>query len=321
MPWGDWRGFWLRFVIDGPDPRFLLFFFLPLVPVFWLFPRRHIRLGVVLTSFVFIAYVFGVAFLLFWVALCGVFYLLSERYAVDPATTGQAAVESLGRGGRVHHVVVPDLAGNPNRFTLYTSVNDWLYNHAPWLFPLGARPFSWEAFHVRYVKAMDEPLTANLIAQQTAQMAALAATPDRRNGGLAADVRAGHPHDSHDPLLLGDQARHNPARAAHVLQLPGVQQLRPRSGSGADRAPSRISTRASIAATIAARPRDMLYGLYRIGEGLLKNLVCLIFLAVPMVESAKQLYWAPQAIKSYAVLFFSVHFQVIVLYLYFSGLL
>ena len=317
VPWGDWRGFWLRFVIDGPDPRFLLFFFLPLVPVFWLFPRRHIRLGVVLTSFVFIAYVFGVAFLLFWVALCGVFYLLSERYAVDLQRR-----DKLRWNPSVVVVVCITLwyliSLDPNRFTLYTSVNDWLYNHAPWLFPLGARPFSWEAFHVRYVKAMDEPLTANLIAQQTAQMAAspprlivaMAVSP-QTCGLVILTIRMIHYFSE---IKRGTIPRERRTffnflafnSFAPVLAQGPIERFKD-FDEGIDRCHDRRTA------------RDMLYGLYRIGEGLLKNLVCLIFLAVPMVESAKQLYWAPQAIKSYAVLFFSVHFQVIVLYLYFSG--
>lgn len=143
-PWADWRDFWARQLLDD---RFMVVYFLPLLPVLMAFPRAYLRHGIVLTALVFLGYVFGVAYPLLWLLTCVAFYALAERFAYDL------------RSGRVPRWWPPLAAGLLiggwflgtmllRKAALPTELNAWLFEHLPWLFPLGARPFTWEPYWI-----------------------------------------------------------------------------------------------------------------------------------------------------------------------------
>lgn len=139
-PWTDWHGFWLTRIFDD---RFLIMYFLPLLPVLLLVPPRRLRHAIVITCLVFMAYVFGVLWAGLWLLTCVVFFHLSERLALEfrrkdvlPIGPPLAAWAIFG-GWYVLMMVLDDLK-------LPIELNLWLHEHVPWIFPLGARGGWWE---------------------------------------------------------------------------------------------------------------------------------------------------------------------------------
>ncbi len=138
--WFDWRGFWLGQICDD---RFVVCYFLVLVPLLLLTPRAWYRHALVLTGLLFVGYIFGALYLLVWLASCMAFYLLGEHFArahqgehlprAEPAIVVGVIIVSWYVGSMVlDEVLLPD------------AWNVWLHTHAPWVFPLGSRGFSWE---------------------------------------------------------------------------------------------------------------------------------------------------------------------------------
>ncbi len=139
-PWRDWRGFWLGDVLDD---RFVVVYFLPLLPVLLLAPFRRLRLAIVLTGLSFLAYVVGLLYAGLWLLTCVVFYRVGERFAVEcrrtdvwPMGPPLAAIAIIG-GWYAATMALHELRLPP-------AWNDWLFRHAPWIFPLGARGLRWE---------------------------------------------------------------------------------------------------------------------------------------------------------------------------------
>lgn len=139
-PWADWRGFWLAKVFDD---RFVVIWFLPLVLVLLLAPRRYVREAVILTGLVFIAYLFGVAYAAFWVLLCVLLHRFAEHYAHEAARTD---VWRYGPTlGAIFVIVVGFLGTQLLKFIpLPSALNAGLLNHVPWFFPYGWRGAPWE---------------------------------------------------------------------------------------------------------------------------------------------------------------------------------
>ncbi len=136
----DWRDFWLAKIFDD---RFLVAWFLPLVPILLLFPRRHLRAGIILSSGVFIGYVFGLAHLTLWLLMAIGLYYFSEVYARECRRTDVLKIgPPLAAVAIILGVYVGTLV---IRFVqLPRELNDWLLAHCPYLFPLGARGLVWE---------------------------------------------------------------------------------------------------------------------------------------------------------------------------------
>jgi D-alanyl-lipoteichoic acid acyltransferase DltB (MBOAT superfamily) len=145
LPWQDawltnWRDFWLSRVLDE---RFVVVWFLPLLPILALLRRDRLRLGVVLTGLVFLGYLCGVAWAVAWLITGLLFFRLSESFAreskrtdVLPIGPPLAAIAIVG--GWYFAVMLLDKAALP------PDVNAWLFAHARWLYPLGARQLAWE---------------------------------------------------------------------------------------------------------------------------------------------------------------------------------
>ncbi len=299
--WWDWHGFWQQSVLNWLDPRFLICFFLPLVPVLWLFPRRHFRLGIVLTSFVFLAYVFGFLFVPVWLGVCAAFYRLSERFAIEAKRTDVwrwgpplAAIGIIS----FWYVLFLGLC----RIVVPMEVDAWLFEHAPWLYPLGARPFSWEAVHLRY--------EGGLGANSPRLMDAVFFSP-QTCGLVILTIRMMHYFSELKRDTIPKERRTFLNFLAFNSFAPVLPQGPIERFAEFDERAERCFERRSA--------RDMAAGVYRIGLGLVKNLVCAVYLAPPVMELVDKYKHAPDKILSYTTLFVAMHLGTWALYLYFSG--
>lgn len=154
----QWRDFWARQVLDD---RYLVCYFLPLVPVLLLFPARWFRQGIVLTGLAFMVYVFGVVYAIFWVVTCYAFYRLSERFVHEAKRTD---VLKIGPPLAVISIITGWylLVQGVQHIRLPLAFNGWLVSHVPWVFPLGAREFGWEPFFRGVVGHGDDGRPAQL---------------------------------------------------------------------------------------------------------------------------------------------------------------
>ncbi len=152
--WDQWREFWLAQIFDE---RFVVLWFLPLLPLLLLTAGRNLRLAIVATGLIFLGYTFGVAYAGFWLLNAIAFYYLAEWFARECRRTDiwpKAPVvgATLIVGG--WHVVTMLL----HEIELPGSVTAWLYTHARWIFPLGTRGLTWEPrFDLMYEEAVDGP--------------------------------------------------------------------------------------------------------------------------------------------------------------------
>lgn len=139
-PWGEVGDFWLGRILDD---RFIVIYFLPLVVGLRLVPARRLRPALVIAGCAFITYLFGVLYAGLWLLTCIAFYHLAERFALECRRTDvwkygpPVAMAAIVGGWYVvtmvlHNVRLPGPAA------------DWLFEHVPWIFPLGARGWSWE---------------------------------------------------------------------------------------------------------------------------------------------------------------------------------
>ncbi|MEW6199409.1 MAG: MBOAT family O-acyltransferase [Planctomycetota bacterium] len=139
-PWGDVRDFWLGRILDD---RFLVIYFLPLMFVLRPVPIRWLRLAIIVTSFAFITYLFGILYAGLWLLTCVGLFHLAERFAIECRRTDvwkygpPLAVGAIVGGWYVvtmslHNVRLPEHVGN------------WLFEDLRWIYPLGARGWAWE---------------------------------------------------------------------------------------------------------------------------------------------------------------------------------
>ncbi len=144
--WRDGRGYWLQHIFDD---RYLVTYFLPLVPILLLFSRRRLRVGIILTGVVFMAYVFGALYPLFWLSMCVAFHKLAEIFAVE---SKRRDVKQWGPPLAAGFCIAGwYLLTQTFQHVDRSPLTDWLFVHCAWVFPLGARglpdqPFLWEPF-------------------------------------------------------------------------------------------------------------------------------------------------------------------------------
>lgn len=303
-PWGDWYDFWFGNVLVGWDPRFIVMFALPLMLLLWLWPRRHIRLGVALTGLIFVGYAFGLIFLAFWLAVCVSFYILSERFAYEAQRTDVwrwgppiAAISIIA----VAYTLFMALGG----VRIAGDLNAWLFEHAPFLWPIGARNLPWEGYQPQVAELLtgDKPRIPPLFF-------AIFIVP-QINGLVIFTIRMIHYFSElkrgtiipERRTLLGFMAFNT---FAPVLMQGPIERFRDFDDQMEAGLPAR-------------RVEDLLAGGGRILLGLAKNLISVLYLW-PIVDFARhQYYAAPLAIENYWLLFFSPHAQVFLLYFYFSA--
>ncbi len=134
-PWGDWSGFWERVVFDD---RLIVIYFLPLVPILLLFRGDALRKALIATSAVFLVYVFGAIYAAFWLLTCVAFYFIGERFAIEARRTD---VLPIGPPLFAAATLLGWYYGSVALFgaNLPPDLNNWLFEHAAWVFPLPAR--------------------------------------------------------------------------------------------------------------------------------------------------------------------------------------
>ena len=303
VDWTDWRGFWLGQLFNGHDNRLLVIFFLPLVLVLRMFPRCRFRLGVILTSLVFMGYVFGTTFVGYWVVVCAAFYWLSQRYALDLQRRTQLWWNPT-------YVVLACVAGAYLGFLQLHNVrlpaawNRWAFGEGSWLLPLGARPLPWETYFpfLRPAAEADPPqlFQALFFAPHVCGLVIFTI----RMIHYFAELRRGTIAPAERTFLnflafnsFGPTFMQGPIERFRDFQDGVGQAFERRTG------------------------RDVAVGLWRITVGLFKGLLYLLYVA-PRVDdliSRQGYYRHPEQIESYAVLFFGNHLQALQIYLIFSG--
>jgi len=141
LPWGSWQAFWQSELFW--DRKFIILLYLPVIPLLMLLAGRNLRWAIVVTGLAFVGYVFGAAFLAFWLASCLAFYALSQRFAIEVRRKDVwawgpplAAISII----TLYFVLVHTL----DNIKLGAAANSWLLAHARWLYPLGYRELPWE---------------------------------------------------------------------------------------------------------------------------------------------------------------------------------
>jgi D-alanyl-lipoteichoic acid acyltransferase DltB (MBOAT superfamily) len=300
-PWTDWHGFWLAQVFDD---RYLVCYCLPLVPILLLLSRRHLRTGIVVTGLAFLAYVFGVAYAALWLGMCAAFHRLSERFAIEAKRTDVVrwgpplAAITIIVGW---YVAVQLLA----KVELPAALNAWLWQHAPWVFPLGARQWTWEPalFGVYFDFNPEQPAPL---------LAAIFWNP--HNIGVAYfTIRMLHYFSELKRDTIPRERRSLLNFLAYLCYAPNFMQG---PIERFDRFQDEIDTCHERRSW-----RNVLPGLTRIGWGLLKGLIATWYF-VPVLRRemlTMHYYQHPDEIESYAFLYFGIYIHIFWLYLEFSG--
>ena len=302
--WSDWQGFWLRHVLDD---RFLVCLFLPLLPILWLFSRRHLRTGIVLTGLAFLGYVFGVAFVLFWLALCAGFYRLMERFAFE------AQRKDVVQWGPPLAAIACIIACyvvslNLSAVRLPADWNLWLFHHATWLFPLGARQLPWDSYASLYALEWSQSMKA-----QPPQLFYAVFLSPMCNGLVIFVIRMIHYASELRRDSIPRERRSYWNFLAYVSYAPALMQGPIERFKEFNDEIDTCHQRRSWA--------NLLRGLARMALGLSKGLFCTFYLFPLLCRLVYQdrYYWHPEQVESVVLLALGVHLHALWLYLEFSG--
>lgn len=303
----DWSAplsFWAGRVLDD---RFLVIYFVPLLLILLLLRRDRLRVGIVATGLVFVAYVFGLLYAVFWILSCLVFYRLAERFAIECRRTdvlpiGPPLAAGLVIGGWLLVSMVL------HELTLPTDFNAWLHTHVPWVYPMGIRGMPWEP---------TLRLLHNRPASSDAPQLFYAIFYNVHNIGVAyLAVRMLHYFAEIKRGNLPAERRTRLNFLAYVMYAPtliqGPIERFEEFQSEMDACDRRRGSR-SVAPAIA-----------RMAMGIAKSLVSTLYFHPLFIEvygfgGANTYYTNPAAIESFALLYFGVFFQIFALYLEFSG--
>jgi D-alanyl-lipoteichoic acid acyltransferase DltB (MBOAT superfamily) len=309
--WGDWRDFWLLQICDD---RFLVCYCLPLGLILLLFSRRNLRVAIVATGLAFLAYVFGAFYAALWLAMCAAFYRVSERFAIEAKRTDVvrwgpplAAITII----TVWYLLVQALAVAQ----LPATLNNWLHDHAPWIFPLGTRGFAWEP-------RLFNPFTVNNTTADPPASLLPAIFWNVHNIGVAYFVvRMLHYFSELKRDTIPRARRSLLNFLAYLCYAPNLMQgpieRYPRFLDEIDTCHERRSW------------RNVPPALIRIGWGVLKSLIATFYFLPTVVVylvpgdwlpiETPDYYDNPKTIDSYAFLYFGIYFHIFWLYLEFSG--
>lgn len=308
-PWDDWRGFWLGKVFDD---RFIVIYFFPLIVLLRCVPLSRLRQAIVLASLLFMAYVFGVLYAGLWLATCVAFHRLGERFAIECRRTdvwrhGPTLAAAAIVGG--WYVVTMLL----HKVKLPADLNAWLFEHLPWIFPLGARglrsqPFLWEPFFPRLHPAPSSEQPFQLITALfwDVHIVGTAYLAVRMLHYLAEIRRQTLPVEQRTLLNF----------LAYVCYGPAVIQGPIERFADFHQQLDTCHQRRTLG--------DLGVGLYRIGRGVFKSLVVTLYFHPLFAEafglgSNDRLWRHPEQIESFWLLYFSVFLIIFSLYLEFSG--
>ncbi|MCH7871304.1 MAG: MBOAT family protein, partial [Planctomycetes bacterium] len=305
-PWGDWRDFWLKTVFDD---RYLICYFFPLLPLLLLFSGRHLRTGIILTGMLFLGYLFGPLYVLFWLLMCIAFHRLAERYAIEIKRT-----DVIPWGPHLGAIALVSgwYAGSRalKHFKLPSEFNDWLWLHLPWVFPMGTRGFSWEPWLL--------PLDWYSDQAAPRQLALLMLSDPHLIGTAYFTIRMLHYFSEIKRGGIAPERRSLLNFLAYLFYAPTLMQ-----------GPiERFNEFQNEMDTCHERRgwSNLPPALARISFGLFKCLFGIIVFTHVMWDvlgitrpGGGTYYQTPEKIESYALLYFGVYFQFIWLYLEFSG--
>ena len=295
-PWHAWREFWLTKILDD---RYIVAWFLPLLPILLLLRRDRLRIGIVLTGLVFVGYLFGAAYAGFWLLICVGLYHFAEWFAVrterEPVPrwrTPMVAMITVGGGllatMAMQHIPLPE------QFQV------WLREQALWLFPLGARAWLWEPTFPNFPQAgLFKVVFNNAHNIGTAYLAVrmLHYLSEIRRGGLPRERRT----------LLNFLAYL--CYAPTLMQGP-IERFAPFQHE-MDTCHERRSW------------TNLPPALARIGLGLLKSLIATLYIAPLLWEigvTRDSIYFKhPEQVESLWMLYTGVFWAILALYLEFSG--
>jgi len=301
-PWTDWSGFWVQYVLLGFDPRFLVVYCLPLVGILLLFPRKHLRLGLVLTNIAFMGYLFGLLFVPYWFMFIIFYYWLAERYDRDLKRQEQLwwnptiAVIILLFVGFIWQL---GLAG----IRIPSELNRWIFEHLPWVFPLGARKVAWEPYFL--------PIAENIESRPPQLYFTIFCLP-QISGFVILTIRM---------MSYFSEIKRGtiPREKRTFWRFLAFNSFCPLNMQGPIERYKEFNERLD-----AAHDRRSWYGaatgLFRIALGIVKNLFCLFFLTPSLLPNIFPVYYAhPEQVDNYWMLFGWIHLEVLWLYLMFSG--
>lgn len=300
-PWTDWRGWWLGTLLDE---RFVVVYALIIAAPLLLLSGRALRAAVPAVGTAFLAYVVGTFYAAAWLAVCLLLYLAGEGFA-----------RAVGRGRReARRAAIVTLAVLGAAYFLSfrlvdvqlpTALNDWLWLHTPWLFPLGLRGVPWEP-----------DWTASLRGGAVAGAPQLFAAVFRQPHDIGLTFLGIRTLHYFCELYRGSLARceRSPLRfLAYTCYAPALIQgpIEPyrRFQSELDTCQERRGWR-----TVGP-------ALMRMGLGLLKSMVSTLYLQPLFVAHLRggEYYARPERIESWALLYFGVYLHIFQLYLEFSG--
>jgi len=303
-PWANWKGFWLERIFDD---RFVVIYYLPLLPILLLLRRRQLRVGLVLTGLVFLAYVCGVLYAALWLITCVLFHRLGERFAIEckrsdvlPIGPPLAAATIVG-GWYVVTMLLHNLM-------LPTELNAWLFHNLPWLYPLGARGVSWEpCFRLLHAtRGSGGPFQLVAAMFWNVHNIGTAYLAVRMLHYLSEIKRDTLPRSRRTLLNFLAYVCYGPS----LIQGP-IERFEPFQ--------EQIDT-----CHERRHWQNLPPGLYRIGLGVLKSLISTWYF-IPLLENQlgigvdNRYYDHPEQIESFWMLYFGVFLQIFWLYLEFSG--
>jgi hypothetical protein len=296
VAWSDVRGFWLGALAYG---RNAVLYFLPLLILLRFVPTRYLRHAIVLSGALFIAYVFGLLYLVLWLLTCLAFFYLAERFVSELARPGIPRwLPSLAAGVIIggHFLLVLAIGG----VRLPPGWDAWLVTRTPWLLPLGARATAWEPGWFA-----GWPLLKVLLARS------------HEIGAAYLSMRMVHYFSELKRGTIPASRRTFLNFLAFLCYIPTfIQGPIERYKEFHDQLDTCDQRRAG---------RDALAAAGRFLLGLVKTLFALLYLEPLLVRwhiaahTGHVFYHHPEQIESYALLFFAVHLQVLLLYLLFSG--
>lgn len=300
-PWTDGRGFWLAELFDD---RFQIVYVLLAVPILLAAPRRWLRPAFIGTGLAFLAYLLGLAYPLFWLALCCGLYRLSESFYRESQRT------DVWRGGPILAAILV-LGGGYfasfflSRIELPAAVNEWLWRHAPVLYPLGLRGWSWEPDWLGLLPAR--------LREPAPQLFATLFWNPHNIGTAYLAVRMLHYFSDLRGGAIPPPRRSLPLFLSYVCYAPTLMQGPiERYGTFHDEVDTCFERRGWHALAPAA---------WRIGLGLSKGLIATLYF-MPTIRSeflSGHYYARPHEIQSTAFLYFAPYFHIFWLYLEFSG--
>ena len=295
------RQYWLAGIFDD---RYRVCYFLPLLPILMLLRGRALKIGIIVTCCVFLAYNFGLLYPLFWLALCAGFYKLTERWCYEIKRTDVLKIgPPLAAVGCVIGVAL--LTGILKITVLPAGLNTWLHTNIPWIFPLGTRPFAWEPHWVNLNAATPQLLDATFFDLHYIGVAYFMVRMLHYFSELKRD---GIPRESRSLLNF----------VSYLCYAPTLMQ------GPVERYPQFL---AEIETCHRRRRRaNVPPACARAGIGMLKVLVSTLYLrpflwtyGVGLTRPEVSYYDRPEEIASYAIVYLGVFAQILTLYLEFSG--